>query len=190
MQKTKPIDSQHPPQTDTPTVSRKTYLITILIFLTLISGLWIWKAVENRRMDSETYRTNKLLRRKVSLQIDSNLRAQLILLAKPLSWAIRDKMISGNQQDISAYMNQMVQEKNFEEISIVDLRNVILLSTDKKEEGKPYSTFYNSTFLRSDSTRIYSQRGRSLVLTTPISGLSKRLGTLSISYHMPAQTVN
>ena len=122
--------------------------------------------------------------------MDATLKAQLILLAKPLAWAIRDKMISGNRQDISVYMNQMVKEKNFEEISIVDPSNMILLSTDKKEEGKPYATFYNRTFLTSDSTRIYPQRGRSLVVTTPILGLNKRLGTLSISYHMPAYTVN
>jgi len=190
MHNTKPINSQQSTQLGTPVIYRKTFLITILIFFALISGLWIWKAVENRSMQSENDRTNRLLRRKVSMQMDANLKAQLILLAKPLAWAIRDKMISGNRQDISVYMNQMVKEKNFEEISIVDQRNIILLSTDKKEEGKPYSIFYNSTFLRSDSARIYSQRGRSLVLTTPILDLNRRLGTLSISYHMPAYTVN
>ncbi|KQN35985.1 hypothetical protein ASE92_07545 [Pedobacter sp. Leaf41] len=190
MHNIRPIDSQQPPQTGKPVVYRKTFLITILIFLALISGLWIWKAVENRSMQSENDRANRLLRRKISMQVDANLKAQLILLAKPLAWAIGDKMISGNRQDISVYMNQMVKEKNFEEISIVDQRNMILLSTDKKEAGKPYSTFYDSTFLRSDSTRIYSQRGRSLVLTTPILGLNKRLGTLSISYHMPANPLN
>ncbi len=157
----------------------------IVIALALLSGLWIWKAVELRKVSSENEMANKLLKRKVSMQMDANLKSQLILLSKPFVWAIRDKMISGNRQDINIYMNQMVKEKNFEEIPIVDQGNVILLSTDKKEEGKPYSTFYNSSFLKSDSTNMYTQRGRTIVITTPILGLDKRLGTLSIKYNMP-----
>ncbi|MFC3560247.1 hypothetical protein [Pedobacter jamesrossensis] len=185
MEKTRPTDQQELSHQSVPMVSRKSFLIVIVIALALLSGLWIWKAVELGRVRSESEMASKTLKRKVSMQMDSGLKSQLILLSKPLAWAIRDKMISGNRQDINVYMNQMVKEKNFEEISIVDQRNVILLSTDKKEEGKPYSTFYNSAFLKSDSTKMYTQGGRTIIITTPILGLDKRLGTLSIKYNMP-----
>jgi len=185
MEKTRPTHQQQLLQKSAPMVTRKSLLIVIVIALVLLSGLWIWKALELGRVRSENEMAGKLLKRKVSLQMDSSLKSQLLLLSKPLVWAIRDKMISGNRQDINIYMNQMVRERNFEEISIVDQRNVIMLSTDKKEEGKSYSTFYNNSFLKSDSTKMYHQRGRTLVVTTPILGLDKRLGTLSIRYNMP-----
>lgn len=185
MEKTTPTDQQQLSHNSAPMVSRKSLLIVIVTALILLSGLWIWKDVELGKVRSESEIAGKTLKTQVSLKMDSTLRSQLLLLSKPLVWAIRDKMISGNRQDINVYMNQMVKEKNFEEISIVDQRNVILLSTDKKEEGKPYATFYNNAFLKSDSTKMYTQRGRTILITTPILGLDKRLGTLSIRYNMP-----
>ncbi|SDG61485.1 hypothetical protein SAMN05421827_108175 [Pedobacter terrae] len=190
MQENRPIDQQRLSQQRAPMVSRKSLLIVIVISLVLLSGLWIWKAVELGRVRSENDMAYKLLKRKVSVQMDSSLKSQLLLLSKPFVWAIRDKMISGNRQDINIYMNQMVKERHFEKISIVDQRNVILLSTDKKEEGKPYSTFYNDSFLKSDSTKMYTQSGRTIVITAPILGLDKRLGTLSIKYNMPNPTLD
>lgn len=190
MQKNGSIDQQHSPQPTVPMVSRKSFLIVIVIALFLLSGLWIWKAVDLGRIQSENETANKLLKRKISMKMDANLKSQLLLLSKPFVWAIREKMISGNNQAVNLYMNEMVREKNFQEISVVDQRNVILFSTDKKEEGKRYSIFYNNTFLKSDSTKIYNQRGRTIVITSPILGLDKRLGTLSIKYNMPNPSLN
>jgi len=188
MQEDKPINQQQLSHPRGQMVSKKTLLIAIVIALALLSGLWIWKAVEIIKIKSGNEIDNKVLLRKVSKQIDSNSKRQLLLLSKPFVWAIRDKLISGNRKEVANYMNQLVRERNFEEISIVDQRNVIVLSTDKKEEGKSYSMFYNGTFLKYDSTKLYAQRGRSIVLTTPLMNLDKRFGTLSIKYTIPKTT--
>lgn len=129
---------------------------------------------------------NERLKQRVSNQLDSTLKQQLVLMSKPLVWAIQAKMVDGNMDDVDRYLKQLVKEKNFEEIAIVNPKGSIIASTDQRETGHPYSIFYNKTFLNVDHTQVNIQRGRNLIITSPISETNKNLGVLSFKYILPA----
>ncbi|MDN3588032.1 hypothetical protein QWY86_15220 [Pedobacter aquatilis] len=168
-----------------PATSGKALIITILGALILISLLWVHKEVETNKLIRENNYKNKLLKNQISKQIDSTLRQQLIVMSKPLVWAVRSKMIDRDMNNIDEYLKQLVHEQNFEEISVVDLSGRIIASTDDREKGFPYSTFYNNAFLNVKGPHINSQRGGHIILTAPIFGVKNKLGTLSFRYSIP-----
>ncbi|WP_316735822.1 PDC sensor domain-containing protein [Pedobacter aquatilis] len=165
--------------------SRKALIITILSAVILISSLWVYKEIETNSLIRENNLKNKRLSARISAQVDSTLKQQLIVMSKPLVWAVRSKMIDKDMNRVNEYLSQLVEEQNFEEISIIDPKGRIIASTDEREMGNNYSTFYNKAFLNVNNPHINLFRGDHIILTTPIFGTNTKLGTLSFKYTLP-----
>ncbi|WP_256013704.1 hypothetical protein [Desertivirga xinjiangensis] len=176
--------TRHTPA-NTPTVSRKTFYIAILIALLLIVGLWIWKSIEtsNLRKNAET-KQNSLRQEAKGLIVQAH-EQHLKLLAKPFVWAVRTEMMQGNMSQVNLYMNEMVKEKNFQRIALINDKGIIVSSTNKKDEGKPFSTIGNNSDLAINSTNVQTQQDSLISMTSPVMGFNNRLGTLFIRYNIP-----
>jgi sensor histidine kinase regulating citrate/malate metabolism len=109
----------------------------------------------------------------------------LKLLAKPFIWAIRSEMMKGNNSQIDLYMNEMVKEKNFQRIIVVNSKGTVMSSTNKKDEGKPFSTVDNTSKLNAEDTVIQNQGDSVLTMLSPVMGFNNRLGTLYVQYNVP-----
>jgi len=168
----------------TPVGYKRNMIIIAIVGLGLIFMLWTWKTVQLNNLIVKHKQEQLLLKQRFSKQLESIHKHQLVLISKPMVWAIRNKMMEGNMNEVHLYIDQLAKEQNFEEIAIINPKGAIIASTDKKEEGHPYSTFYSKVFLNVDSTKVNTQRGH-LILTTPIPGIDSRLGTLSFEYAMP-----
>ncbi|WP_231459800.1 hypothetical protein [Pedobacter sp. Leaf132] len=182
----------HPSQThnknyDIPhsTVSLRTFLITVFTGIILVFFILAYKSLETRSIIREQKVENEHFRNRITGQLDSTLKKQLVLFSKPMVWAIRQKMLEGDMQAVNQYIHQLVTEENFKEVSIVNPKGLIIASSDKSELGLPYSTFYNKYFLDVDTASLNAQRGQNVIITSPIYGLTSRIGTLSINYIMP-----
>ncbi|RZL61992.1 MAG: hypothetical protein EOO93_10985 [Pedobacter sp.] len=167
------------------TVSTRVFLITILTAIVLMFFLWAYKSMETRSIIREQKKQNQRFKNHLSGKLDSTLKRQLVLFSKPMVWAIRQKLLEGDMKAVNLYINQLVSEENFKEVSIVNPKGLIIASSDNAELGHPYSIFYNKKFLEVDSARLNAQRGYNVIITSPIYGLSSRIGTLSINYVMP-----
>lgn len=168
-----------------PTVERKTFIITILIALFLIIAVWIWKSIEtnNVRKKAKTTQDNlKLEAKNIIVQTNEQ---HLKLLAKPFVWAVRSEMMQGNMSQANLYMNEMVKEKNFQRIALVNDKGIIVSSTNKKDEGKPFSTIGNNADLGKNNTNVKTLQDTAINMTSPVMGFNNRLGTLFISYTIP-----
>lgn len=88
-------ENHHSP-VNKPAVERKTFIITILIALLLIVGIWIWKSIEtsNIRKNAETEQEN--LKKEAKALIVQTHEQHLRLLAKPFVWAVRSEMMQEN----------------------------------------------------------------------------------------------
>lgn len=168
-----------------PTVARKTFLITILIALIVLIGLWIWKSMETSAVRKNAETNQQALRTEASGLIVKTHEEHLKLLAKPFVWAVRTEMLQGNMRQVNVYMNEMVKEKNFQRIALVNDKGIIVASTNKKDEGKPFSTIEGSSDLTSNQTNIQTQQDNVISLTSPVMGLNNRLGTLYFKYSVP-----
>ncbi|MCU7549283.1 hypothetical protein OCK74_09155 [Chitinophagaceae bacterium LB-8] len=76
----------------------------------------------------------------------------LQLIAKPYVWAVRTEMMNGNMNQVHLYANDMVKEKNFKTILIVNNKGIIVSSTDKKLEGQYFATVGNKSYLNTNNT--------------------------------------
>lgn len=171
-----------------PTVARKIFIVTILVALLFIIGLWIWMSAKtnNIRKNAETEQVN--LKNEAEGIIVQTHEQHLLLLAKPFVWAVRSEMMKGNMSQVNLYMNEMVKEKNFQRIALVNDKGMIVSSTNKKDVGKPFSTIGNSSDLVNNDTKIRPRQDSVLKMTSPVMGLNNRLGTLFIEYSIPRAT--
>jgi C4-dicarboxylate-specific signal transduction histidine kinase len=109
----------------------------VVVALVLIAGMWLWKTIEISRLSKQAETERKALKIEATSQIMQAHEAHLILLAKPLIWALRTEMLQGNLSQANLYLNDLVKEKGIQRIVIADPIGTIIASTNKKDEGQP-----------------------------------------------------
>ena len=97
----------------------------------------------------------------------------LTALSKPLIWSIRAEMLKGNLEQVNIYVKDIVKEKNFQVLQIIDPDGKGILSTNKKVEGKNANILYDSTMLSADAIKIYHTDNNLLIMSAPIMGYDK-----------------
>ena len=169
---------------------RKKFIITIGIALVLILGVWIWKTIEINQIRKAADRDQQTLRETASRQIVQASEEHLELLAKPIVWSMRSEMMQGNLSQVNLYINDLVKEDNFQRIAIANDKGIVISSTDKKDEGQPFSVLTSETALNSNATSVENIEDSVLVMTSPIMGFNNRLGTLYINYTIQKPELN
>lgn len=76
----------------------------------------------------------------------------------------------------------MIKEKNFLRIAIANDSGIIVSSTNKKDEGKPFTSIGEASALSNNNTIVKNTGDSVLMVTSPIMGFNSRLGTLFIKY--------
>ena len=160
-------------------------LVASAIVVVLFAALWIWKSVEIKNLKQENEKKETLLRQKAIELLSQSDYKYLKLLAKPYVWAIRTEIMKGNIEAVNLYANDMVKEKSFQTITVVDEKGVVVSSTNKKLEGKPYASIGNAVYLSNDSTVINKVDDTAFEVLSPVMGFNKRIGTLIFNYTPP-----
>ena len=161
---------------------RNTMLIAALVILALFAGLWIWKSVQISNIKKDSAERQQALKQRADEVLMEAEMKYMKLIAKPYVWAIRTEMMRGNIDAVNLYANDMVKEKNFQSIMVADDRGTIISSTDKKLEGKDFSSVGKSAYLTTDSTIIDQVNKSLLIVSSPVMGFNKRIGTLVFNY--------
>ncbi len=166
--------------------TKKKYLITIGVALILLLIIWTWKSIEISQVRKTAQKEKQSLTQQATAKIVATHKEHLILLAKPFVWAVRTELMAGNRNQVNLYLNDMVKERNFQLIAVADNKGTIISSTNKKDEGKAFSTIAGTASLSSNNTSIEDQNDSILVMTSPVMGFNTRLGTLLIKYTIPS----
>jgi hypothetical protein len=122
------------------------------------------------------------IKEKATRHIVQSHEEHLKLLAKAYVWAVRAEMMQGNINQVNLFASDMVKEKNFQRIVIANDKGIIVSSTNKKDEGQPFSAIADEAALSSNNTTVQNESDSILILTSPIMGFNNRLGTLLIKY--------
>lgn len=157
-------------------------LITILILVLAVTGMYLWK---NVAVNSARAQLTESANRVITEQNRSYLR----LVALPLVWAVRSEMIRDNNDQINQYLNQLVKEKNMKVIVIAKPDGIIEVSTNKKLEGTSVTGVFPPLVLREEKTMVHSLEGGEIMVVSPIMGISAKLGTLILLYTPPGYTL-
>ena len=162
--------------------TRKQVLMTIIAGLVLLAAVWIWKSIEIRNINKQASTEKNKLFEYATNQIRQTHEMHLKTLAKPLVWAIRTEVLNHDLRQVNLYANEMVQENNFQKVTIADANGRVITSTNKKEEGKEFASIGNATYLIANKTMVNYVNDTLLVLSSPIMGFNNRLGTIIINY--------
>lgn len=182
-------DNDQRPSTSNPGfVSKKTYVITIVVGLVLLVAFWIWSYFEANSAQKKAEVQKQSLKEQAHKQLLLAHEDHLRLLSLPFVWAVRTEMLQGNMSQVNLYMNEMVRKKNFQNIAVIDNKGIIKSSTNKKNEGRPFGEIERSTNLEIDDTNVNNVGDSILILTSPIMGFNNKLGTLYLKYAMPKLT--
>jgi uncharacterized protein YxeA len=162
--------------------SKKILMIVIGVAVVLLAAIWIWKSVEINSVKKEAERERQVIKEEAVRQVVQTNVKHLQLLAKAYVWAVRGEMMQGNINQVNLFANDMVKEKNFQRIVIANDKGIIISSTNKKDEGLPFSTVGKDTYLSSNNTTVENLSDSVLVMSSPIMGFNNRIGTLMINY--------
>ncbi len=152
----------------------KPLLITIAVALLVITVIYFWK-------DSQAKKQTSTIEKLANEKLTANNEEWLKALAKPLIWSIRSEMLRGNLEQVNIFTSDMVKEKNFQFIHIIDPDEKIINSTDKKLEGQSATGMFDSALLKTDSVLIL-KKDNIITLSAPIMGYDKRLAVLILNY--------
>jgi len=164
------------------TLQKRTLIIVGVFVLVLLSAIWIWKSIEINRLNTRAEEAQLELKEKASAQLIQTHKTHLMLLAKPFVWALRTELLNKNLGQVNQYLNDMVKQKGMLRIMIANPKGTIIASTNKKDEGQPFTSAGNQASLTTDEISVESAKDSTLVMTSPIMGFNNRLGTLLIKY--------
>ncbi len=148
--------------------------VVAVIALILLGGLYLW-------MDYQNKKDRNAIIGQVESKVAEKNEEMLRLITRPMVWSIRSEIMRGNLDQISIFTADLVRERNFEYIHVIDDEGQIIVSTDKKREGEPVGAVIDRGLTLADNTRILHD-DNSLMVVAPVMGYDKRLGTLVISY--------
>lgn len=150
----------------------------IIAALVLLVGYLIYRNYEqNKAYESErislraTVRQNQL----------ANDRQQLLFGMKTFTWAVRNAMIQNKPGEINEYFNTLVRDRGIKEMLLVDETGTVLLSTNKKNQGIPFTSRFLGELLQRED--VYFADKRPYELSAPVTAPNKRLGTLVMFYN-------
>lgn len=148
--------------------------VTGIIGMFLIIIVYFWKDFEAKKQKKDLVQT-------ASERLLENNQLMLKLVSKPLVWSIRSEMLRNNMEQVNILTKDLVKEKNFQAIHIIEPSGQILISTDKKLEGQSAIGTIDPSLLNSDSVLI-NKTADMLFLSAPIMGYDKKLGFVVITY--------
>jgi hypothetical protein len=135
----------------------------------------IWKNTENSRQKASTIAL-------ATKSIEENQLQLVKIVAKPLVWSIRSEMLRGNMEQVNILISDMVKEKNFNYIHIIAPDGNVILSTNKSLEGKLIGNEVDPTLLVIDTHPMAMFSGKTIIVTSPIMGIDRKLATLVLGY--------
>jgi C4-dicarboxylate-specific signal transduction histidine kinase len=157
--------------------------IIILVLLGIILILLIWILVIRNKYKRDFENLNRRLHSETDKEIQERTTTLLRLITIPMQWALRAELMNGNTNQAEQYINQYVKEPGIDYLAFVDLSGTIKIASDKKTEGKPYSSFYQEDITGNDTIRIINREHDEKLIIAPVSGLIEKLGTLVMLYH-------
>ncbi|WP_158828514.1 hypothetical protein [Mucilaginibacter lacusdianchii] len=168
--------------------NKRALLILTVVALVLLAGIWIWKSVEVSHAKKQAETEKQAIRQEAKGNLLQAHEAHLKLLAKPMVWALRTEMMQGNMGQVNLYLSDLVKEKNIQRVVIADTKGTIIASTNKKDEGQPFTSIAAGSIQNNDNATVQQAGDSVLMLTSPVMGFNNRLGTLLIKYNVPKTT--
>lgn len=159
-------------------IKRNPVLTTALIGILAVIAVYFWKDIQGNKQKAA-------IEQMAEARLLENNQTMLKLMAKPLVWSIRAEMLRGNMEQVNIFTTDLVKEKNFQFIYMIDPEGKIIVSTDKKLEGQHAKGMFEPALLQTDSVIVINNEKGMLTVAAPVMGFDKQLAVIVLSYAAP-----
>lgn len=159
-------------------IRKNPVLTTALIGILAVVAVYFWKDIQGKKQKAA-------IEEMAVAQLNQNSSSMLRLMAKPLVWSIRAEMLRGNMEQVNIFTSDLVKEKHFQFIHLIDPEGKIILSTDKKMEGQAVGNMFEPALLKTDSVTVVTGNQGMLTLAAPVMGFDKELAVIVLNYAAP-----
>lgn len=156
-------------------VRKNKWPLAALLFLCTSLAVYFWK-------EYQIQQTKETIIYRASEQLTLSNRHMLKTFVKPLVWTVRAEMLRNNLEGVSILTNDLVTDRQLKLISLIDTEGKIIISSNKGYESKPSTDLYPAYLLLTDSIVILPKSNNVWILSSPVMGYDKRIGTLIIDY--------
>lgn len=160
----------------------KTCMYIIVVVVAAAVGIYLWKLISENNLRRNMENQRIVLTERAQLIMENRTHDFLNLMTVPFVWAVRREMIKENYDQINEYLTQFVKNREIKNIVVVDTNDIIAVATDKKQEGKSFSTYYQQEYLEYTKINIANDGEGNIQIVAPIMGLNRRIGTLLITF--------
>lgn len=187
-----------PPATEKGTLdmNRKIMIGLVVALVVVALGMYFWKASAVSRVEDQlaVVRSDEAQARAALVerarQLDARGDAEALRqFSTPLAWAIRRELMASNLDQVDQYLSELVRMPGFQSAVLADPEDKIIVATDRKHLGQPFSSIYPAQYTQAREVRVESVSGGGLRAVVPILGLSQQLGTLVVEYAAPAYSL-
>jgi hypothetical protein len=148
---------------------------SVLALLLLIVFVWLFVKIRINERNFQNEKTELINQH--SIFIDSLQINHLEFATEVFSWSVRTELIRNNTENINQLLTIFVKESGADLVQLIDPEgNTILLSSDKKFEGKEYSGGLNFEL----NSTIVLKTGKDLKIITPVMGFNSKIGILIV----------
>lgn len=184
-----------PPVTEKGTLdmNRKIMIGLAAALVVVALGMYFWKASAVSRVEEQlaAVRNDEAQARAALVeqarQLDARRNAEALrLFSTPLAWAIRRELMASNLDQVDQYLSELVQMPGFQSAVLADPDGKVVVATDRKHLGQPFSSIYPAQYAQAREVGVESVAGGGMRAVVPILGLSQQLGTLVVEYAAPA----
>jgi hypothetical protein len=165
---------------------KRTRLIFILIIISIAILIpviiYFFKQDEINKLKEQQQIEISQLKQQATDQVTKNNNANLETVVRVLAWAVRSELTRSNLDQANQYMTELVKIKNYRQVVLISDEGKVLLSTDKKYEGEGFIKLFYDQLVGNEPVKIAPQKNGELMVSAPIMGIDKRLGTIVIMY--------
>lgn len=164
---------------------RNLWLGVVGALLVAVVAVYVWKLVAVSDVRREARVARDSLHQRALLAIDDRTADLLRLSVVPLGWAIRTEMLRRNYEQADAFLTELVQEPGVEGAVLAVPRDSILLATDRRLEGRRFSSVFSAGLLQLTEPAVTLRDDGTYEVAVPMLGPTRSLGVLVLTYRPP-----
>jgi hypothetical protein len=157
----------------------------VVVVAVVFGGMYFWNRLALERAEQRFAAEKAEFLRKAATQHAQDQKSALLLFSRPLAWAVRREMMSGNLDQIDQYFTELVRLKGFQRLVLAKADGTIAVSSDRKFLGSRFDSVYPARYLTVGQITVEEPQPGHYLIVVPIVGLSARLGVLVIAYVPP-----
>jgi cell division protein FtsL len=158
------------------------WIIFIVVIILVPVVIYFIKDCEINRLKEKQAVEIQAIKQQASDKVDLNNNANLIIVGKIFSWAVRGELTRDNKDQVNQMMIELVKENDYRQVVLLSGDGSVVLSTDKKFEGEGFNNSVYEALLGSDNVQVSPQKNGDLLVAAPVFGIDSRLGTVIITY--------